>query len=64
MFGVIVQCVPALGPIFVLGLYAREAGITNRGMLHFSRIVRFGAGACALLVWPLHSAVAMVLRLA
>lgn len=64
MFGIILQCAPALGPIFVVGLYAREAGITESGMLHFSRVGRFGAGACALLVWPLHSVVAMVLRLA
>jgi hypothetical protein len=69
VLGNVVECVLNLGPILVIGVYAREAEPIRRSAIRRALSIRtslrqFVGGACACALLPLHNTVALVLQLA
>jgi hypothetical protein len=64
VLGSIVECVLNVGPMVVIGLYAKEAENVDRSALMRTPFLRLIAGAFAHALLPLHTTVALVLRVA
>lgn len=65
MLGNVLECVLNLGPICVIGMYAREAEpirkcARSRALSMRTSLRQFVDGVCACVLLPLHNALALV----